>query len=60
MRFELSDMMTKETTRKYLLKIVETWLKNDSETCEDDKSELKIIFMLIYDSKSIMRRDNCL
>ena len=53
-------MMAKETTRKYFMKIVETWLKNTSETYEVDESELEIMCMLIYDSKSIIRCDACL
>ena len=52
--------MIKETSRKVYNKIVETWLTTTSTTSKVDESDLEIIFMLMCDSKSIMRCDACL
>ena len=56
---EPSDLTMKETTRKYLIKIVTTWLKKNNNKRGANESELEIMFMLTYDFKSIIRCDSC-
>ena len=51
--------MTKETTRKDLIKIVKNWLDKSGNKKEVTRSELEIIFMSTHDFKSIIRYDYC-
>jgi len=56
---EPMDLMMKETSRKDLIKIVTNWLEKNKKKSGVNESELEIIFMLIYDFKSIIRNDSC-
>ena len=57
-QLEPSDLMIKETTIKDLIKIVTTWQSKNVNKKGANKSELEIIFMLVYDFKSIIRCDS--
>ena len=59
-RIEPYDLTMTENSRKYLIKIVETWLEPTSKTSKLNESYLKIIFMSTYYFKSIMRCETCL
>lgn len=49
----------KEAFRKDLIKIVTNWLEKNEDKRGVNESELEIMFMLIYDFKSIIRNDSC-
>ena len=58
-QLEPSDLMMKETSRKDLIKIVTSWLNKNNNKKGANESELEIMFMLIYDFKSVIRCDSC-
>ena len=51
--------MTRETTRKYLIKIVKNWLDKSINEKGVNESELELMFVLTHDFKSIVRCDSC-